>query len=75
LLERETLRDRLERSPILLLDDPFSELDRERSTRILGLLEDSRSGQTVLAVPKPDDVPEGFTGLERWQIEEGRING
>jgi DNA replication and repair protein RecF len=73
--ERETLRDRLERSPILLLDDPFSELDRERSTRILGLLEDSRSGQTVLAVPKPDDVPEGFTGLERWQIEEGRING
>ena len=75
LLERDTLRDRLRRSPILLLDDPFSELDRERSRRILALLEDSLSGQTVLAVPKPDDVPEGLTELARWSIEEGRING
>lgn len=75
LLERDTLRDRLARSPILLLDDPFAELDRERSGRILSLFEDSRRGQTVLAVPKPDDVPQGFTGLARWQIDEGRING
>jgi hypothetical protein len=29
----------------------------------------------MLAVPKPDDVPEGFTGLPRWKIEEGRIDG
>lgn len=75
LLERDTLRDRLERSPILLLDDPFAELDRERSGRILSLLGDSLGGQTMLAVPKPDDVPEGFTGLTRWTIDEGRIDG
>jgi DNA replication and repair protein RecF len=75
LLERDTLRDRLERSPILLLDDPFAELDRERSGRILSLLEDSLGGQTLLAVPKPDDVPDGFTGLARWTIDEGRIDG
>ncbi len=75
LLERDTLRDRLRRSPILLLDDPFSELDRERSRRILALLEDSVSGQTVLAVPRPDDVPEGLTELARWSIAEGRIHG
>jgi len=74
LLERDTLRDRLERSPILLLDDPFAELDRERSARILSLLEDSLEGQTMLAVPKPDDVPEGFTGLARWKIVEGRVD-
>jgi DNA replication and repair protein RecF len=75
LLERDTLRDRLARSPILLLDDPFAELDRERSGRILSLLEDAQGSQTMLAVPKPDDVPEGFTGLPRWKIEEGRIDG
>lgn len=75
LLERDTLRDRLQRSPILLLDDPFAELDRERSGRILSLLGDSLGGQTMLAVPKADDVPDGFTGLTRWTIDEGRING
>jgi DNA replication and repair protein RecF len=75
LLERDTLRDRLQRSPILLLDDPFAELDRERSGRILSLLGDALGGQTMLAVPKADDVPDGFTGLTRWTIDEGRIDG
>lgn len=73
LLERETLRERIARSPIILLDDPFAELDVERSARILDLLGAGEMGQTLLAVPRDDDVPRAFTMLERRSVHDGTI--
>jgi DNA replication and repair protein RecF len=57
--------------PLLLLDDPFAELDRRRTQRILALLEEHGVGQCVLGVPREDEIPEQFTRLERWRVQEG----
>jgi DNA replication and repair protein RecF len=70
-LERETLRERRDASPLLLLDDPFAELDARRSARILELLAGEGSGQTILAVPRESDIPSGLTRLARWRVEHG----
>jgi ABC-type lipoprotein export system ATPase subunit len=56
---------------VVLLDDPFAELDARRSARILELLEGEGRGQTVLVVPRSTDIPEGLTRLERWRIAGG----
>jgi len=76
LLEAATFRERTGAQPVLLLDDPFAELDRVRAARVLNLLSEASSegvGQTVLCVPREDEVPAEFTRLERWTIREGRI--
>ena len=71
LLEGGTLRQQARTEPVVLLDDPFAELDTRRSARILELLEGEGRGQTVLAVPRSTDIPEGLTRLERWRIAAG----
>lgn len=73
LLEGETLRERLGTTPILLLDDPFAELDLRRSTRILELLAERGIGQTVLTVPRESDIPAALTQLVRWRIVAGVV--
>lgn len=73
LAEADTLRDRSGDEPIYLLDDVFAELDRERSARVLELLEDGRSGQVVLTAPKPVDLPLRGGSLARWRIDDGRV--
>ena len=73
LLEGETLRERLGVAPMLLLDDPFAELDVHRSSRILELLAERSMGQTVLTVPRASDIPPALTQLTRWRIDEGGI--
>jgi DNA replication and repair protein RecF len=75
LVERETLLERGGRAPIVLLDDPFAELDRGRARRILGVLGEAAMGQTVLAVPRDDDVPDAYTTLERHGIRDGVLDG
>jgi DNA replication and repair protein RecF len=72
MLEADTLRRR-GFEPLLLLDDPFAELDTRRAARILDLLTASRSGQTILAVPRAADIPPELTRLERWGIADGRL--
>jgi DNA replication and repair protein RecF len=71
LLEAATLREACGASPVLLLDDPFAELDVGRSHRILGLLGDAGMGQTILCVPRADDVPKALTALTRRTIRDG----
>jgi DNA replication and repair protein RecF len=73
LLEAATLRAHAGREPVVLLDDPFAELDVRRSTRILELLDSGRRGQTILAVPRESDIPQGLTRLARWRISAGVI--
>ena len=74
LLEGETLRARLGVAPMLLLDDPFAELDVHRSSRILELLAERSMGQTVLTVPRASDIPPALTQLTRWRIDEGVVH-
>ena len=58
-------------TPLLLLDDPFAELDRRRTGRILALLEEVGTGQVVLCVPREDEIPARYTKLARWRVRDG----
>jgi DNA replication and repair protein RecF len=73
MLEGDTIRESRGIAPVLLLDDPFSELDVKRSERILDLLRGTGMGQTILAVPRASDIPPELTGLERRNVHAGRI--
>ena len=73
-LEQETLRDKRDAAPLLLLDDPFAELDARRSARILELFAGEGAGQTILAVPREGDIPPGLTRLARWRVQHGALS-
>lgn len=73
LLERTWYRERTGREPLVLLDDPLAELDPERGARVLALLDAGVSGQCLLAVPRPDDVPSGWTSLARFRVVDGAV--
>ena len=73
LLEAATLRDHSGAEPLLLLDDPFAELDVRRAGKILVMLEERGLGQTILVVPREADIPPGLMGLDRLQITDGSI--
>jgi len=73
LLEAATLRKHAGAEPLLLLDDPFAELDIRRAARILVMLEERGLGQTILVVPREADVPPGLMRLDRYQITDGAI--
>ncbi len=75
LLEFRSLQASLATQPLLLLDDPFAELDERRSSNILKLLSDSDLGQVIIAVPRESDVPREFDSLPRWSISSGVISG
>ena len=74
MLEAATLRAHVGADPILLLDDPFAELDTRRNTRILELLQKGGLGQTILAVPRESDIPVELMRLDRLSIRDGAID-
>ena len=57
------VQERREESPILLLDDVFSELDERRSRRILGSCR--RAGADPLLRRPDEGVLDGYCGVER----------
>ncbi len=73
MLEAATLRDHAGAEPVLLLDDPFAELDIHRAAKILLMLEKRGLGQTILAVPRQADIPPGLMRLDRMKVRDGRI--
>jgi DNA replication and repair protein RecF len=73
MLEAATLRQRAGAEPLLLLDDPFAELDIHRAGKILVILEERGLGQTILVVPRESDIPAGLMRLDRLAIENGSI--
>jgi DNA replication and repair protein RecF len=73
LLEAATLKAYSRSDPVLLLDDPFAELDTRRSAHILELLRETVTGQTILTVPRAGDIPGDLSALARWRISDGVI--
>jgi len=73
LLEAATLNVHSGAEPLLLLDDPFAELDIHRAGRILVMLEERGLGQTILVVPREADIPPGLMRLDRLEISRGSI--
>jgi DNA replication and repair protein RecF len=54
-------------TPILLLDDVFSELDTNRADRVLSLMPD---GQVFVTTAREDEVP---AAGRRWLVRDGKI--
>ena len=73
LLELTTLRDAIGSTPLLLLDDPFAELDSGRAARVLDLLDATGVGQVLLAVPRVQDIPPAFGHLTHRTVRDGAI--
>jgi DNA replication and repair protein RecF len=73
MLEAGTITSRSGRAPVLLLDDPFAELDARRTRRILEWLGREGRGQTILAVPRESEIPRELTGLDRLRVTSGAV--
>jgi DNA replication and repair protein RecF len=72
LIEIASLRQAHETEPVLLLDDVFAELDRERQTRLAIRLMGPEERQVFVTSPRADELP-GNLELPVWQVESGRI--
>ncbi len=72
--ESATVQAVLGAPPLLLLDDPFAELDARRAHAILGLLANSGVGQVLLVVPRAEDIPSAFTALPRRTMRDGVLS-
>ncbi len=59
-------------TPIVLLDDVFSELDADRSDRSLSLL--LERGQVLVTMADLATLPPGRRGVTIWQVGEGRLS-
>jgi len=59
-------------TPIVLLDDVFSELDADRSDRSLSLL--LERGQVLVTMADLAALPAGRRGVTIWQVGEGRLS-
>jgi DNA replication and repair protein RecF len=70
LAERDALAEARASTPVLLLDDVLSELDRERRARLLELVRDE--GQTLITTADPAAV--GADWSARLPVEAGRID-
>jgi DNA replication and repair protein RecF len=72
LIEIDTLREARRTEPVLLLDDVFAELDRERQDRLAARLMGSAERQVFITSPRRDELPASL-GLPVWMVEDGRI--
>ena len=74
LLETVTLHEQRGVWPVLLLDDPFAELDKRRAERILGFVAENSRCQVILAIPREDNIPREFTRLDIWDVLDGQLS-
>lgn len=73
LLEAETLRAHAAVPPVALFDDVFAELDADRQTRLLGLIEETLPGQAIVTAPRDSEVPAALADRPRWRLAGGRL--
>jgi DNA replication and repair protein RecF len=72
LAEREAIAATREATPVMLLDDVMSELDRDRRARLVGLLRGS--GQSVITTTDLEHVPGAEEpGVTRLAVEDGAV--
>ena len=74
LCERDTLEAAHGRSPALLLDDVFAELDRDRQERLASRLRLGPAIQVFVTAPRRDELPGGLD-LPVYRVEGGRVAG
>jgi DNA replication and repair protein RecF len=67
LAAHRAVADAIGESPILLLDDVFSELDPRRASALARALPES---QTLITSARPEDVP--ISG-SKWKVEQGDV--
>jgi len=72
LIEIAELRQAHGTEPVLLLDDVFAELDRERQSRLARRLMGPDDRQVFVTSPRPDELPPNLE-LPVWTVESGRI--
>ena len=69
----ETLREVTGKAPIGLYDDVFAELDDDRQARLLGLIQETLPGQSIVTAPRESEVPGALLERPRWRMKGGRI--
>ncbi len=78
LAKYELIRERKKTSPILLLDDLFDKLDRERVQKLLKLIVEGDFGQVFLTDTHEKRMDELFKALpielNKFRISEGKLN-
>ena len=74
LTEAATVREVRGKTPILLLDDVFAELDEGRSQRILELIEGNLGHQVILTAPREADIQVRRETIPRWRVENGVVS-
>lgn len=72
LIEIATLRQARGTEPVLLLDDVFAELDRDRQSRIALRLMGPDNRQVFVTSPRRDELPPNLE-LPVWVVESGRV--
>jgi DNA replication and repair protein RecF len=73
LVEARTVELFRKRTPMLLLDDVFAELDEARALRVLELLQSMPPGQVILTAPRDAEVRLHRGGMALWRIDGGTI--
>lgn len=71
LAQSQHLRNALNETPVLLLDDIAAELDIEHQSRILNLLP-KLEAQTILTATQPNSLP--IHAKEHWQLVNGHFS-
>ena len=69
--ESDILRQMTGAEPIWLVDDPFSELDSQRSLKLLE--EFSTKHQVILTTARDSDLDLDKRGFTRWSVQNGTI--
>jgi DNA replication and repair protein RecF len=72
LIEISTLRQTRGTEPVLLLDDVFAELDRERQSRLAVRLLGGEQRQVFVTSPRADELPPNLE-LPVWVVKNGRV--
>lgn len=72
LLELATLRAARSEEPVLILDDVFAELDRDRQGRLAERLTGGGVRQALVSSPRREELP-GELRLPVWTVENGVV--
>lgn len=72
LLELDTLAAARGTEPLLLLDDVFAELDRDRQARLAARVLAAEGRQLWVTAPRKDELPDTLD-LPVWTVREGRL--